>query len=81
MNDEYRLEYCERDGFFHYENPCNNNKNTNGYFCLCDKITNKQCNEFTAFMIKKYPNINTGNGKKYPSFDIIKKEFVSFLLS
>lgn len=78
---KFRLEYSERQGYFHYENPDKNNKNTNGYFCVCDKITNEQCNEFTHKMFKKYPNINTGNDKECPSIEIIKKEFESFLLT
>jgi len=75
QDTEYRLEYSERDGCFHYENPENNNKNTNTYFCICDKISRKQCSEFTGKMFKKYPNIKTGNERKVPTFETIKKEF------
>lgn len=78
---KFRLEYSEKFGLFNYENPDKNNKNTNSYFCLCDKITMRQCNEFTGLMFKKHPNINTGNGKKYPSIKIIIDEFKAFLLS
>ena len=79
--EKYRLEYSEIDGFFHYENLNKNNKNTNGYFCICDKITITQCNEFTSQMFEKYPNINTGNDKEYPSIEIMKTEFQAFLLT
>ena len=81
QEDKYRLEYSSKEGVFHYEDTDNNNKNTNGYVCLCDNITLNQCDEFTNEMFEKYPNINTGNNKGYPTIKMMKIEFKSFLLT
>lgn len=72
----YRLEYNQNQGLFHFEDVEKNNKNTNGWYCVCDKISQNQCIEFTDKIEEKY------NGdKNFPSVETIKAEFVEFLLN
>ncbi len=77
--EEYRLEYSEKKGLFHYGDI--EIKITNGldYHSICDKLSYHQCNEFTERMYNKYPNM--GEDEKNPSIENIKKEFEEFLLS
>ncbi len=81
MSDVYRLEYSEKFGCFHLNDPDKTYDNTHSYFCICNRMTGTQCDEFTLLMASKYPNINTLNDKYYPSINTIKQEFEDFLLS
>jgi hypothetical protein len=74
----YRLEYSEKQGFFHYAQD-NLPVNTS-YRTICNNISYNQCNEFTQNIFKKYPNVNTGEGDA-PPFHVIYDEFRQFLYS
>lgn len=67
----YRLEFSQKQNCFHYENPNKNNKNTNGYYCLCDLLHLKYCLEFCKYIDKKYTN---------PTLGIVKLEFEIFFI-
>ena len=72
----YRLEYNQKQGLFHFEDIEKNNKKTNGWVCICDTISQNQCIEFTDIIDEKY-----SSDKDYPTTETIKAEFVKFLQS
>lgn len=71
--EKIRLEYSEKQQCFHYDNG-SHEKNSNGYYCLCDSILHKTASEFCNKMHVKYPKI-------LPSFEIMKRQFEIFLLT
>jgi hypothetical protein len=76
---DYRLEYSEAQGCFHFENTNTENKNTNSYHCLCHVISSYEAEKFTRKMLVKYPFINSGNIQFCPNLQKIKEEFELFL--
>ncbi|MBB1194840.1 hypothetical protein DNC80_14310 [Flavobacterium sp. SOK18b] len=71
---KYRLEYNEKQGFFHFENIKENNKNTNGYQTICKNISVDQCIEFVSLIYEKHFGIDVD-----PTFENVLHEFISFL--
>jgi len=74
----YRLEYNEKQGFFHFKKVSKPNLYTFGWAEISPCLKYEHCSAFAEWAIKKYPNINSGNGKKYPSVSLIKQEFENF---
>lgn len=70
----YRLEYNQAQGMFHFESVTKNNKNTNGWVSICDKLDETQCIDFAQEMERKY-----GSNKSYPTNTIIKLNFVWYI--
>ena len=82
--DNYRLEYNERQGGFHFDNG-SHEENTFGWVTLCKNISDKQAMEFAENMREKYPATDWMNEDReprdYPSLKLIKIEFENFLRS
>ena len=82
--DYYRLEYSEFQGRFHF-NSGSSPANVFGWQTVCNSLSLSQCSEFAEFIIEKYPATNPCNEYQntgcYPSFEVIKQEFVNFLLT
>lgn len=71
---DFRLEYNEKQGRFHFHLDDGLDENTFGWVTLCKYISDKQAMEFTAIMREKYPSTQ-------PSLESVKIEFENFLLS
>ncbi len=52
-----RLEYNQKQGLFHFENVDKDNKNTNGWETICDKISVDQAMEFVEDIDKEIPTL------------------------
>jgi len=80
----YRLEYNEFQGRFHFNNG-GTEPNTHHWITICRSLSLNQCIEFTEFIIKKYPSVNPFNHSvniiDYPTAELIKQEFIDFLLT
>ena len=83
MNETLTLEYNQYQGAFHYNNG--NDRAVEGWITICDNLSRKQANEFTALMIEKYPQIDPFGENRdsscAPLTQAIKDEFEVFLLS
>ena len=71
-----RLEYNQKQGLFHFENVDQDNKNTNGWETICDKISVDQAMEFVEDIDKEIPTL--GDDIKIP-FKTMVKNFEIFL--
>jgi hypothetical protein len=81
-NNFIRLEYNEQQGGFHFDNGTHK-KDSFGWHCICENITEEQANEFADFIAQKYPDTEWTKVDRcnFPTTSTIKKEFVNFLLS
>ena len=73
---ENRLEYSQKYGMFHFENPKKDNKYTNTYVSICDSLIAEDCLEFAEMMDKKHKE--QFENESYPTVAIIKKEFTEY---
>lgn len=77
--NKYNLEYCDKQGCFHYSD-IRKKHIKNNYKTVAFDLDLEICNIFTDSMFKKYKNINSGINKKIPSYQIILKEYYLFSL-
>ncbi|MBA2611175.1 MAG: hypothetical protein H0U95_04335 [Bacteroidetes bacterium] len=79
-----RLEYNEYQGAFHF-NYGLREPNKFAWMTICSSLSYNQSVEFAELILEKYPAINfetkSLNSKDYPSLELIKQEFVNFLLT
>ena len=57
--EQVRLEYNQKQGLFHFENVDKENKNTNGWETICDKMSVDQAMEFVEDIDKEIPTAAT----------------------
>ena len=74
--EQVRLEYNQKQGLFHFENVDKENKNTNGWETICDKMSVDQAMEFVEDIDKEIPTL--GDDIKIP-FKTMVKNFEIFL--
>lgn len=76
----YILEYSEQQGQFHFNNG-SMWPETFGWETVCRNLSYDQCLEFAELMRQKYSLIGGKTQSENPSFELIKQEFVNFLLT
>ena len=71
-----RLEYNQKQGLFHFEDVDKENKNTNGWKTICEKMSVDQAMEFVEDIDNEIPTL--GDDIKIP-FKTMVKNFEIFL--
>lgn len=78
---KYILEYSEEQGRFHFNSGIVP-QGTFGWATLCKTLSYSQCLEFVRLMEDKYPAVHfESDSENYPSIELIKQDFINFLLT
>jgi hypothetical protein len=77
----YRLEYSEKQGFFHFAEFGDTTPQNSTYKVLSPKLhflTFNNCVDFTTDMFSKYTDLNTGENKKFVSYEMMSGYFIKY---
>jgi hypothetical protein len=74
-----RLEYSQTEGKFNPAQATDQVDISKGYKTLCCFVNAEKATRFTQAIIIKHPELNSGTGRLFPSFSIMKDELYHFL--
>src|SRR5579872_4146339 len=74
-----QLEYSSMTGCLHYGTANQEPDAANGYQLVCKDVPLERTNQFTEWLLEKFPFINSKKNVIYPDIITIRKEFYEFL--
>lgn len=74
-----QLEYSPITGCLNYGKVNHLPDVENGFHIVCKDVPQKRTNQFTEWLLDKFPAINSKKDVLYPNIIMVRKEFYEFL--
>jgi hypothetical protein len=74
-----QLEYSPKTGCLNYGRLKRKPDENQGYKHVCSEVPIERANQFTEWIIERYPAVNSRKEVPYPDIAVIRKEFFEFL--